>query len=527
MAPASIRVLLVEDNPLHARLLKGFLGRISGQDFPVLQVGSLEEALIRASRDSFDVVLLDLVLPDGSGLDTLLRFRARFEELPVVVLTGLDDVELATRALEHGAQDYLLKSQINGALLQRSLRYAVERGQVESPEWDAPALRAAHQHFMKAVQMVELDDRLRRTWLFPRRIQQVYLPRPNKAEAGPVVAFRVHHLGEGLFFGGVRQHGTVTRGEITALALRATWQSALFGLPFGGAFGGIRCDGTKWSEEDYLRLLESYLEELASPKGQLDLVGPGLGTATSLRRLRSTGKGTAVVRCLDAPEEATAQGLGALLDRLGPDQGVDLLRATAVIQGFGALGQAAARYLDHHGVRVLAVSEERGGIMAPEGLDIPALLQHVEEGQPLHRFGSGSALTNAELLQLPCDFLIPAAVGNQITVENAGNLNSKLIAEMACGAVTMEAEEILLDRGVLVIPDLLANAGGTIYAAQTWAARKAQAPLDHDETLQEVRRRIEAVLGRVQSCAADRDLDLRSAAMVEAILALKEVEWTR
>lgn len=528
MAPASVRVLLVEDNPLHARLLKGFLGRISGQDFPVIRVESLAKALARVQVDCFDVVLLDLVLPDEQGLNTLLRFRAGCEEIPVVVLTGLDDVELATRALEHGAQDYLLKSQINGALLQRSLRYAVERGQVEAPGWDSPALRAAHQHFMKAAQLVGLDDGLRRSWFFPRRIQQLYLPRPRQVEAGPVVAFRVHHLpGEKICFGGVRQHATVTRGEVTALALRATWQSALLGLPFGGAYGGIRCDVAEWDQEEHLGLLDRYLTELASPRGQRDLIGPGLGTADALRKLWSREQPDRDVICLDTPEGATAEGLGALLDVTAPASGVDLMRATAAIQGFGALGQATARYLDRHGIRVLAVSDERGGVMDPAGLDVGALLAHVEQGRPLQRFGGGSALTNAELLQMPCDVLIPAAVGNQITAENAESVKCRLIAEMACGAVTMEAEEILLERKVQVIPDLLANAGSTIYAYLMWRSLEAHEDLDYGEALREVRRRIVEVLDRVSRCGDERGLDLRSAAMVTALIALEESEWTR
>jgi glutamate dehydrogenase (NAD(P)+) len=524
MAPASIRVLLVEDNPLHSRLLTGLLGGATGPDFPIVVEKTLQTATERASRDEFDVVLLDLVLPDSRGLDTLLRFRGHCPDVPVVVLTGLDDMDFATRALEHGAQDYLLKTQINAALLHRSLRYAVERGEVDHHEWDSPALRVAHQQFMKAAQVVGLSDGLRQKWLFPRRTVQLFLASPH-SDGMPIVAYRVQHLPEKrITFGGIRQHATVTRGEITALAMQLSWQSALFGLPFGGAFGGLRLDPKSLSAEAHADLLESYLRELSSPRDHTDLVGPGLGTAQTLNALKDTGRTEACApECVCIPDDAIAVGVGALIDELAPRIDVDLMKATAVVQGFGAMGKAVASLFQKLGIQVLAVSDEHGGIHSTDGLDIDEVIRHTEAGHALRRFSGASTVSNQELLRLPCDVLVPAAVSNQITAENAGNLHCSLIAELACGAVTMEADEVLRSRNITVLPSLLANGGGSLYAHLSRPAEGARG-LDDPAIFKEIRARLVATLTTLLDRCASDDLDLRSAAMASALETLREAQ---
>jgi glutamate dehydrogenase/leucine dehydrogenase len=300
--------------------------------------------------------------------------------------------------------------------------------------------------------------------------------------------------------------------------MRGSWQAALLGIPFGGAFGGVRiAPGT--ADDESLGLLRLYLEELASPPGHVDLIGPGLGSASAHEALlNDPDLGPCSPMLADVPAWATAAGLGTLLDAVAPDAGVDLPGASVVIQGFGVLGRCVATSLHHRGLRILAVSDEHGGILNTDGLDIDALLSHVKSGHPLRRFPDATSLTNEELLRFPCDLLIPAAIANQITPENAAQLQCSLIAEMACGAVTIEADEILRERGIDILPAILANAGGLIYSY----LRHTSPEMDRHEITKSISNRVLKALSEAQSLAAAADLDLRSAATTCALKALQE-----
>ncbi len=545
MAENTIRVLLIEDNPLHARMLRGFLDDIRNPRFPVEWADSLSEGLERVRDESFDVVLLDLVLPDSQGLDTFVRWSTNAPHLPVVVLTGLDDMSLATRAVEHGAQDYLLKNQINGALLSRSLRYAVERVRARSEEWDSPMFRVAHQQFLKAAQVIELDDNIRQRLLFPQRTQVLSLPfrRDGYDQVETVFGYRVQHvLTMGPTKGGVRYHQSVSLGEVAALAMWMTWKCALMGLPYGGAKGGVRIDPDGLSRRELQRLTRRYTSEIIHVIGpDKDIPAPDLGTNAQVMAWMMdtyseqvghtvpevvTGK-PVVLGGSVGRETATGKGLVILVEEAADHLDLNLGEATAVVQGFGNVGSAAAMFLDGLGVDVIAVSDVSTGLYNDNGLPIDKLLEHVRNGGLLKDYPEGDSISNSELLELECDVLVPAAIENQITAENADDIQCKILAEGANGPTTTEADEILNDRGIFVVPDILANAGGVTVSYFEWV----QGTQNYMWTLDEINERLRKIMTRafsqVLQRSIDEELDLRTASLVEGIERVTDAKLVR
>jgi glutamate dehydrogenase (NAD(P)+) len=207
MAENAVHVLLVEDNPIHARLIQTLLAQDGHPAFNLEVADRLSDGLARLDQGAVDLVLLDLVLPDSQELETFVQVRSAAPEVPIVILTGLDDIRLAAKAVEAGAQDYLVKSQLNSVSLHRSIRYTLERSRARSAEWDAPMLRLAQQQFLKAAQIMQLDDNIRQRLLFPQRTQVVSFPfrRDDREQVETVFGYRVQHvLTMGPTYGGVR-----------------------------------------------------------------------------------------------------------------------------------------------------------------------------------------------------------------------------------------------------------------------------------------------------------------------------------
>jgi len=230
MASTVIHTLVIEDNPLHAKLVLNLLAKAEAVVFEVVQADTLAGGLALLEQQTIDVVLLDLVLPDSQELDTFLRVRANSPHIPVVILTGLEDIKLAVRAVEAGAQAYLIKGQVNSAHLERSVRYAIERTRAQSEEWDSPMFSLAQQQFLKAAQIMNLDDNIRQRLLFPQRTQIVTFPfrRDKHEQVETVFGYRVQHvLTMGPTKGGIRYHQDVNLGEVSALAMLMTWKCAL------------------------------------------------------------------------------------------------------------------------------------------------------------------------------------------------------------------------------------------------------------------------------------------------------------
>jgi glutamate dehydrogenase (NAD(P)+) len=326
-----------------------------------------------------------------------------------------------------------------------------------------------------------IHERLR----YPRRALVVSVPTPmDDGHTEVFIGYRVHHNTVlGPTKGGIRYHPDVSLGEVSALAMLMSWKCALMGLPYGGAKGGVACDPGRMSPRELERMTRRYTAEVMLLIGpDLDIPAPDLGTneqtmawvmdtyaMTQGRTVPGVVTGKPILIGGSAGRrDATGRGLVYALGQAARDSGLDLKGARVVVQGFGNVGSVAARLLWREGCLIVGVSDAQGGITNSRGLDIRELTNHVREAGSVVGFRGAEAVTNAELLELPCDVLVPAAVGGQITVENADRIKARIVAEGANGPTTPEADDILADRRVLVIPDILANAGGVVVSYFEW-----------------------------------------------------------
>ncbi|RAL22413.1 glutamate dehydrogenase [Lujinxingia litoralis] len=540
-----VEVLVIEDNPVHMRLIESLLKRGLELRFNVRIADRVDQGLALYEEKPADVVLLDLMLPDSEGFDTFTRVKGRVDPTPIVILTGLDDMQLAVRAVESGAQDYLVKSQINGELLSRSVRYALERARARAGEWKSPMLRLAHQQFLKAAQLMGLDDNVRQRLLFPQRSQVVTLPfrRDEYEQVETVFGYRVQHvLTMGPTKGGVRYHHDVNLGEVTALAMWMTWKCALMHLPFGGAKGGVRVRPETLSPRELQRLTRRYTSEIIDMIGpDKDIPAPDLGTNERtmawMMDTYSEQVGHAVPTVVTGKpvvlggsrgrKEATGRGVVFVIEEAARDQGWRLDEKTAVVQGYGNVGSHAARYLDELGVTVVGVSDHTGGCFDPGGIDFERLDRHVAEVGTLEGYAQGDRVSNAELLELKCDVLVPAAVENQITAANAGRLQCKMVAEGANGPTSTEADEILGERGILVLPDLLANAGGVTVSYFEWVQGLQNTMWSMSEVNERLRKLLTQAYRRVSAQAEDHKIDLRTAALIAGVERVSQAKLMR
>lgn len=535
MPGQATKVLLIEDNPLHAKMVQKLLEGDSQLVCEITSVDRLADGIARLQGDVFDIVLLDLVLPDSQDLETFVRLRSAAPGLPIVILTGVDDVRLAAKAVEAGAQDYLLKSRLSQVGLSRSIRYSLERLRARGSEWDSPMFRLAQQQFLKAAQIMDLDDNLRQQLVFPQRTQVVSFPfrRDDRTQIETVFGYRVQHvLTMGPTKGGIRYHQDVALGEVAALATWMTWKCALMNLPFGGAKGGVRVDPTVLSRTEIERLTRRYTAEIINIIGpEKDIPAPDMGTDEQVMAWIMdtysqqvgyavppvvTGKPVVLGGSLGR-REATGRGLVYQIEAAAEHLSMDLRGATAVVQGFGNVGSFTTTFLADSGARIIGVSDVSTGIYNPGGLSVDALLAHVRENRVLKGFPEGDEISNAELLALECDVLALAALQNQVTAENADTIRCKLLAEGANGPTTLDADEILGERGILVLPDILGNAGGVTVSYFEWV----QGTQNLTWTIDEINGRLQAIMldafRRTLDRAATQDLDMRTAALIEGI----------
>ncbi len=531
----TVTVLLIEDNPIHARLLRGLLDHAEGQPFAVTAVETAAAGVQCLAHQPVDVVLLDLVLPDSQELETYVRVRAHAPETPIIILTGLDDTDLARHAVEAGAQDYLIKTQLNATVLTRSIHYALQLVRARRGEWQSPMLRLAQQQFLKAAHLLQLDDNVRQRLLFPQRSLVVSFPfrRDDHEQVDTVFGYRVQHLTTmGPTKGGIRYHQDLGLGDVSALAMWMTWKCALLQLPFGGAMGGVRVDPTDFSRGELQRLTRRYTAEILGMIGpERDILAPDMGTDEQVMAwvmdTYSQHVGHAVPAVVTGKpvvlggspgrRDATGRGLVFAVEEAARVLDLKLAGATAVVQGFGNVGSSAARLLAAAGLRVLAVSDVSGGIHNAGGLDLAAVAQYVAEHRLLAGCPAGEAIANSELLELPCDVLVPAALQNQITADNAGRIRCRILAEGANGPTTLAADEILAQHDVFVVPDILANAGGVAASYFEWVQGTQNLMWSLDEINARLRRLIAEAFARTHARAQRDKLDMRTAALLESV----------
>ena len=310
---------------------------------------------------------------------------------------------------------------------------------------------------------------------------------PVQMDDGSVFAFQgyrvVHNMTRGPAKGGIRYHPAVTQDEVKALAMWMTWKCALMGLPFGGAKGGVICDPKLLSMGEKERLTRRYTSEIINEIGpEKDIPAPDVGTDAQVMAwifdTYSMNVGHSVLGVVTGKplsvggsvgrDGATARGSLYCIRTALQKQGSRLHDTRIAIQGFGNVGSNLASLLSEEGVRVIAVSDSRGGIHNPYGLDVPAAIAYKAEHGVLEGFPGADAITNEELIEIDCDVLTPCALEQVITAENAPRVRAKMICEGANGPTTPDADEILEDRGILVLPDVLANAGGVVVSYFEW-----------------------------------------------------------
>jgi len=359
---------------------------------------------------------------------------------------------------------------------------------------------------------------------------------PVKMDDGRVKIFTgyrvVHNDTRGPAKGGLRYHPDVTLDETRALAALMTLKTAVVNLPFGGAKGAVVCDPMTLSLDELERLTRRYTAEITIMIGpEIDIPAPDVGTNPQIMAwimdTYSMGKGYSVPAVTTGkPIEiggskgrfgATGRGCSMIASLTAKHLGINLKELTVAVQGFGNVGSAATQFLSQEGCRVIGVSDIYGGIYNPKGLDIEGLLAQCKQTGSVVGFKEAEAITNAELLALPCDILVPAAIENQIVKANAADIKARIIVEGANAPTTSEADKILNDRGVSVVPDILANAGGVIVSYFEWV-QDVQAFFWSEE---EVNRQLQAVMEnafyQVLEVSQRQKVDLRDAAYMLAI----------
>ena len=366
---------------------------------------------------------------------------------------------------------------------------------------------------------------------------------PTRMDDGTVRVFtgyRVQHNAErGPTKGGVRYHPGLTLDEVQALAMLMTWKCAVAGLPYGGAKGGVVCDPRAMSRREIERMTRRYTTEISLLIGpSKDIPAPDVGTDPQIMAWMMdtysmtvghsvpgvvTGKPVELGGSLGRLE-ATGRGAAAVLMAAADRLGLLPAQSTVAIQGFGKVGRAAAKYLHGRGFRITGVTNSRGGVFSPRGLDIPALLAHVraDPASSFRGFGGGEVVedgpsANRRLLSMPVDILAPCALENQITAENAPSVRAKIVVEGANGPTTPDADKILEANGVQVVPDILANAGGVSVSYFEWV-QDLQAHFWEEE---DVNRSLERLMLRawndVAGVAAREKCSLRDAAEILAV----------
>jgi glutamate dehydrogenase (NAD(P)+) len=390
------------------------------------------------------------------------------------------------------------------------------------------------QEFEGAARILNLEPGLWQMLTHPKR--QIIVSCPVQMDNGEIQVFtgyRVqYNVTLGPAKGGIRYHPAVTLDEVTALAAWMTWKCAVAQLPFGGGKGGVICDPTKMSRRELEALTRRYTAEIIDAIGpDKDVPAPDVNTNEQIMAWFSdtysmhvghtstavvTGKPVEMGGSLGR-REATGRGVMIVARESARHLGFELTGSRVAIQGFGNVGSIAAELMAQQGAKIVGVTDWKGGVQNPKGLDVDKLVAHVKEHKSVHGFAGGDALGPADVFKLDAEILIPAALENQITENNVGDIKAKLIVEGANGPTTPEAHKRLHERGVFVVPDILANAGGVTVSYFEWVQDRH----GYFWTEKEVNERLEAKMVEafdvVLKTAQKYKVDMRAAAYIVAI----------
>jgi glutamate dehydrogenase (NAD(P)+) len=411
-------------------------------------------------------------------------------------------------------------------------------------EWRSALWAVAAEQFTRAADLLELDDEIRTRVLEPRRSLVVNFPvRRDSGEVQTFTGYRVQHtLTLGPTKGGIRYAPGVSLGECAALAFWMTMKCSLLGLPFGGAKGGVRCDPNRMSDDELERITRRYTAEIYPIIGpDRDIPAPDM--ATGEREMawfmdtysQQAGHGVPgsvtgkpiVLGGTAGRRAATGLGVVFCLEELCKRLNWELSELRIAVQGYGNVGSVVARELADRGARIVAIADVTGGVTNPDGIDLDAVATWRDEHRYLRGFPGGASASAEEVLEVPCDILVPAALEEQITAENADRLQCRLVAEAANGPTTPEADRILADRGVLVLPDVLANAGGVTVSYLEWVQDQQAYFWNEDEISTRMRRQLLSALERMLSAAEEWQVDWRTAAQLVGLKRFAEAAQLR
>jgi len=402
----------------------------------------------------------------------------------------------------------------------------------------ASLLPNAIANFEKGAALLEGEvpvDAIEQMRLPKERTEITLSPQFDDGHSHVVRAFVVRHSDAlGPSKGGIRMTPDVTLDDVTGLAMEMTWKCGLIGVPFGGGKSGIVADArtlTAFNKETLVRSFARNAGRCIGP--QVYIPAPDMGTSEAdmghIKGAISWSHGWAttpgcyvtgkpvVLGGIPGRREATGNGVVMCIVQAMRKLGMDPANTTAVIQGFGNVGSVAAASLDRLGVRIIAAGDITGAVACEQGLDITSLTRHVDRTGGIRGFAGGQPIEGDKLLEVPCDVLVPAAAGNQITADNAAGIQTRIIAEAANSPTTAEADEILDQRDMFIIPDILCNAGGVFVSYLEYTQETQQEQMDEAEVNSRLERRMTDKFQAVHALAAERGLNMRNAAMYLAI----------
>ncbi len=397
-----------------------------------------------------------------------------------------------------------------------------------------PYATAQHQ-FDQAASILGLDEGLRQVLREVRRELTVNFPvRMDDGSIRIFTGYRVqHNLTRGPAKGGIRYHPQVSLDEVKALAMWMSWKCAVTNLPYGGSKGGVICDPSQLSLQELENLTRRFASEISILIGpESDIPAPDVNTnpqtmawimdTISMEKGYSvpatvTGKPLSIGGSQGRPA-ATGRGVMVVTLEACRRQGIDPTQSTVAIQGFGNVGSVSAELLHAQGFKVVAVSDVFGGIHNPEGLDVPALIEHVRVNGKVEGFGGATeAISNAGLLELPVTILIPAALENQLTMSNAAQVKARVVVEAANGPTTPEADDVFHQRGVTLVPDILANAGGVTVSYFEWVQDLQSFFWEESEINSRLTRIMQRAYEQVDDLAKEHQTTLRMGAYCLAV----------
>ncbi|HVA38595.1 MAG TPA: Glu/Leu/Phe/Val dehydrogenase [Candidatus Dormibacteraeota bacterium] len=392
----------------------------------------------------------------------------------------------------------------------------------------------AIQYFNEAAANLEIDEGMRRILTHPSRQVIVSIPfQRDNGELEVYTGYRVqYNFTRGPAKGGIRYHPGVTLDEVTALAFWMTWKCAAVDLPFGGGKGGVTCDPTMLSQGELERITRRYAAELVEIVGpDKDVPAPDVGTNPQIMawfmdtysmHVRMSVPGVVTGKPLEiggsrGRVEATGRGVMLVAAAELATLGRTLKGERVVVQGFGNVGSIAAMLLEQQGAIVVGISDVTGGYHNENGIGVKSAIAYAQEHHSLDGFRGGEHISNSQTLELPCDILVPAALEKQITGENAARIQARLIVEGANGPTTPEADHVLQSRGITVVPDILANAGGVTVSYFEWVQDRTGYFWKEAEVNERLKDIMETNFAAIDAMAKTRNVSLRTAAYMTAI----------